>query len=82
MFWILAVVMLFFMDAGEKNSLCFFHWLGINHCPGCGIGHSIHSALHFQFLTSFKEHPFGIIALIILFTRIKQLLFPQKKFTT
>ena len=82
-FWITAIFLLFFMNA-ERNesSLCFFHWLGIDWCPGCGIGHSIHSALHLQFIQSLQQHPLGIVAVVIIFSRIKQLSFPPKQFVS
>ncbi len=79
-FWIAALFLLFFMNAGSAGqSLCFFHWLGITWCPGCGIGHSIHYALHLQFGASFQQHPIGIIAVGIILHRIKQLFFLPKQ---
>lgn len=79
-FWITAMILLFFMNTNSSSdSLCFFHWIGISHCPGCGIGHSIHAALHLQFAESFRQHPFGIAAVFIIFHRIKQLSFPPKQ---
>jgi hypothetical protein len=73
--WVMAIVVLFFspMKNGEV-SFCAFKWLGFSACPGCGLGHAIHAALHFQFVTSFQYHPLGIPAVIIIFNRIKQLL--------
>lgn len=79
-FWIMAMVVLFFMNAdSSSDSLCFFHRMGIDWCPGCGIGHSIHSALHLQFATSLKQHPLGIVAVLIIVNRIKQLFFLPKQ---
>ena len=79
-FWITAMVLLFFMNAeSDTDSLCFFHWLGIDWCPGCGIGHSIHSTLHLQFTRSLQQHPLGIVAVFIILNRIKQLSFPPKQ---
>ena len=80
LFWIAALGLLFFMDIRDNGeSLCFFHWLGFNRCPGCGIGHSIHSAMHLQFTSSLQQHPLGIVAVLIIFNRIKQLSFPLKQ---
>lgn len=80
LFWMAAVLLLFFMNTEAGfDSFCFFNWMGIGFCPGCGIGHAIHSALHLQFITSFREHPLGIFAIIIIFNRIKQLSFPPKQ---
>lgn len=71
-FWILALVALYFGNV-DAQSLCFFRFLGVGWCPGCGLGHSIHASLHLDFATSFSEHPLGIPALLIIAHRIKQL---------
>jgi len=78
LFWIIALSVLFFVRMDNENTLCFFHWIGFAWCPGDGIGHSIQSALHFQFVKSLKEHPLGIAAVLIIFNRIKQLSFSSK----
>jgi hypothetical protein len=54
----------------EANGQCFFTWLGLSWCPGCGIGHAISFALHGNITASFKSHYFGVVALIILLHRI------------
>jgi hypothetical protein len=78
-FWATALTILFFMDAVKTApSLCMFKWLYLGYCPGCGLGHSINSALHLQFATSFKQHPMGIAAILIILNRIKQLFFNLK----
>ena len=64
--WSSALVALFFMDPGSGISLCPFKALGINWCPGCGIGHSIHYTLHFRFGAAWREHPLGIAATAVL----------------
>jgi Protein of unknown function (DUF2752) len=76
--WISAIVVLYFMPQRPGPSLCVFKAFGLNRCPGCGIGHSIQDALHFQFSASWNHHPMGILAVLIIFIRIKQLL-PIKK---
>jgi len=79
-FWITAILLLFFMNPDNTgDSLCFFHRIGINWCPGCGIGHSIHAALHLQFAESFQQHPLGLAAVLIIFSRIKKLSFTTKQ---
>ena len=74
--WIALLLVLFFMDTSkESGSFCLFKMLGFSHCPGCGIGHAIHDALHLRFIQSFHEHWLGIPAvLIILYTIIQSLL--------
>lgn len=81
LFWLSALALLFFMEhEPDTPSMCFFRWFGINSCPGCGLGHSINSALHLHFVQSFKEHPLGIIAIFIILNRAKQLfIIPKPK---
>ena len=76
-FWLLSIVALFFLNNGGP-SLCLFRFAGIDWCPGCGLGHAIHAALHLDFATSFHEHPFGIPALLIIAHRIIQLISKPK----
>jgi hypothetical protein len=68
--WSVALAALYFMDAGSTVSFCFFKWLGLSYCPGCGIGHSIHSTLHFRFAEAFHYHVLGIPATIVLLWHI------------
>ena len=80
--WLAAMIALFFLPVGNsEQSLCVFRFIGFERCPGCGLGHAIHSALHFQFVQSFHEHIFGIPAVLIILNRIKELSF-SKKITT
>ena len=80
LFWIAALITLFFLDEQKsESSLCVFTWLGFPHCPGCGIGHSIHYALRLNLSASFHHHPMGIMGVIIIFIRLKQLLYPKNK---
>jgi hypothetical protein len=74
LFWTIALAILFFLPENvPAASLCFFSLLGFDHCPGCGIGHAIHYALRLQPQASFAHHPLGIIAVIIIFMRVKSL---------
>ena len=74
MVWISGLLALFFMNAeSTQPTLCIFSNLGFSYCPGCGIGHSIHAALHFQFWQSFQSHWMGLPAVVIIFFRIHQL---------
>jgi hypothetical protein len=78
-FWMGSLVLLFFMQQGTTApTLCIFKRLDISWCPGCGLGHSISDALHLQFVSSFKHHPLGIAAVLIILNRIKQLSFKPK----
>jgi hypothetical protein len=78
--WTAALVVLFCMNVSDTHSLCLFRMAGISHCPGCGIGHAIHDALHLRFVLSFNEHLLGIPAtLLIIYSIIKSLLTLQKQ---
>ncbi len=73
-FWIIAILLLYFLPGyKEGQSLCISTLIGLGRCPGCGIGHAIHDALHLRFASSFHHHPLGIFAIIIIFIRLKQL---------
>jgi hypothetical protein len=75
LFWIAALIVLFMLREGSaETSICPVSLLGFGHCPGCGIGHAIHYALRLHFSDSFRHHPFGIPAVIIIFMRIYRLL--------
>ena len=79
LFWFVSIVLLFFLKPAEpQTSLCMFRWIGFEHCPGCGLGHSIHHALHASFTQSYNEHLMGLPALVIIFHRITQLVYPKK----
>jgi hypothetical protein len=78
LFWASALVALFFMPAAHAGpTFCPLHWLGFKYCPGCGIGHAIHYALHFEWKKSFQSHPAGIPGVIIILLRVKQLVYPK-----
>ena len=55
-------------------TICPLKNLGIDSCPGCGLGNSISYLFHGDFISSFSAHPFGIPALIILVSRIISLI--------
>lgn len=76
--WMTALALLALMNPATDMgfSLCIFKNLGINFCPGCGIGHSISYFLHGQIPASLQAHPLGIPALIIIVKRIVQLARP------
>lgn len=76
-FWLAALTLLFFLpESKDAVSLCPLNLLGFGRCPGCGIGHSIHYALRLHPILSFSAHPLGIFGVIVIFSRIKQLLKP------
>lgn len=73
--WSAALIALFFLSENKSDtSLCLFSAFGFGKCPGCGIGHAMHYALKLEFVQSFNHHPLGILAVIIIFNRIRQLI--------
>ncbi len=80
LFFIVSLIVLFVLPINTSaTSLCFFKFIGIQKCPGCGLGHAIHHALHMQFEQSFTHHPLGIVAVLIFIYRIFILLHPKLK---
>jgi hypothetical protein len=69
--WTLALVVLFFMDTSKETfSFCIVKSIGFRYCPGCGIGHAIHDALHLDFRQSLNAHILGIPATVVLLYHI------------
>lgn len=70
-FWVGALVALWGLQPGEQHySICVLDRLGFKHCPGCGIGRSIHAMMHGEFSVSWEWHILGLPALIIILMRI------------
>jgi len=68
--WISALVALALGDpANHHYTLCPFNNLGLDFCPGCGLGRSVSFLFRGNFADSFKCHPLGIFAVVILVHR-------------
>ncbi len=79
LFWLTAILVLFFLpESTTDTTLCIFSLFGFGHCPGCGIGHALHYALRLKFALSVHHHPMGIFGVLIIFIRIKQLIYHKK----
>lgn len=73
--WILALVLLATMSpVNDHSSLCPLKNVGISFCPGCGLGHSIAWLFRGEIVASFKAHPLGPFAVIVIISRIVHLL--------
>jgi len=70
--WIAGLVVLMMIDpySSEHLSVCPLHNIGLDFCPGCGLGRSISLIFHGDIAASFNAHPLGIPALVILIHRI------------
>lgn len=76
MAWVGGLVLMASLDpsTGGEASWCLFRWIGIEACPGCGLGHSIAYLARGDLAASFHAHPLGIPAVLILSARCVQLL--------
>lgn len=78
--WISALLMLAFMNPeNTQATLCLWHHVGFDSCPGCGLGHSVSAAFHGRLGDSFSYHPFGIFAILVLLARCVTV-FQQNKY--
>ena len=74
-FWIAALVLLGLAEPQTHDhehhfTLCPLANMGIEWCPGCGIGRAITQVLHGNLTESIKLQWFGIPALLIIVYRI------------
>lgn len=74
--WASALIYLVFIDPYQAQhfTLCPYKNLGIDFCPGCGLGKSISMFYHFDFIHSLQTHPLGIIAFFLISYRIISLI--------
>lgn len=73
--WLVFLIIIATMDLeGEHFSFCILSILGLDFCPGCGIGHSIGYIFNGRFVQSFQCHPLGIPALAAIIYRIYKLI--------
>ena len=70
--WILGIsYLIFFHSPGESHfTICPLANLGLEFCPGCGLGNSISYLFSGDLISSFNSHPLGIFALIIIISRL------------
>ncbi|NPA35932.1 MAG: DUF2752 domain-containing protein [Chlorobi bacterium] len=71
-FWFAALVSLAIAAPTHEThfSFCIFKMMGIDFCPGCGLGHSIIFLFHGDFKESWNTHPLAILAVAVLLHRI------------
>ena len=75
LFWLIAMLYLTFINPYTPKHLdfCLFSLVGIENCPGCGLGKSISMIFHGDLSASFNAHPLGIPAIILIVKRIYNL---------
>jgi hypothetical protein len=75
LFWMLSLITLLILSGWEKTpGFCLWQMMGIDFCPGCGIGRAIGLLLRGDFQSSFQAHWLGIPALLTIAYRIFQLI--------
>ncbi|MGF1925696.1 MAG: DUF2752 domain-containing protein [Bacteroidia bacterium] len=80
-FWILALVLLATANPHDHHfSLCPLANLGVDWCPGCGLGRSISALFHGEIAESLDFHWFGIPALLVIIYRILTLTVKNRRF--
>lgn len=79
--WMAALAWLAFQDPHAPHlNLCLFNILGFEHCPGCGLGHSLGFLLRGNLQASWNAHYLAFPALLILCYRIVAVLHKSFKF--
>jgi hypothetical protein len=69
--WITGLLFLAIAPLEHSHlTICPLKLLGFDHCPGCGLGLSVHYLFSFSFSASVRAHPLGFAALIIILHRI------------
>ena len=73
--WISGLIILAFIKADSSThfTICPFKNLGIDFCPGCGLGKSIHYLMNLRIQESLNAHPLGIFSFAVLVRRIYEL---------
>lgn len=79
--WLGALISIAFLSPeSTQTTLCVWHHLGVESCPGCGLGHSMSAAFNGQFLKSWELHPLGMAAIVILTFRIAKIFIEYRQF--
>lgn len=71
-----GLLLMVFMDptTGYRSSWCLYEIVGVNFCPGEGLGHSIAYIFRGQFYNAMQANVLGPFAIIVLFSRVGFLL--------
>jgi len=75
-FWMASIVTILLIDPSktEHFSICPLSQLGIEWCPGCGLGRAMNLLATGEFKASWSMHPLAILAYGVIFSRIGQLI--------
>ncbi|WP_090628105.1 DUF2752 domain-containing protein [Parapedobacter indicus] len=74
MCWLMALILLYFSDPHNHHfTLCPLENMGLDWCPGCGLGRSIALLMQGEIGASFAMHWLGIPTFFIIIHRIYRL---------
>ncbi|MDN3204465.1 DUF2752 domain-containing protein [Algoriphagus sediminis] len=75
-FWVASIIAILLIDPDSSAhfSLCPLDNLGIEWCPGCGLGRSMNLLARGRFAESWAMHPIGLLAYVVILSRIWQLI--------
>ncbi|MHA7128804.1 DUF2752 domain-containing protein [Algoriphagus namhaensis] len=75
-FWIGSIIAILLINphSGTHFSLCPLDQLGFDWCPGCGLGRAMNLLARGQFEASWSMHPLAMLAYLVIFSRIWQLI--------
>ncbi len=70
--WCGVLVAPLFVNPNDASpvSFCLFHNLGIDYCPGCGLGRALALLYRGDLISSFMTHPLAIFFVLITGFRI------------
>jgi hypothetical protein len=79
--WIFGLIYLIFIHLPWEThfTVCPLNNLGIDFCPGCGLGNSISYLFRGDLISSLHSHPLGIFALIIITIRIISIIINNRR---
>jgi hypothetical protein len=70
LFFSAALTGLYFLNPSTAHvSFCPLAAMGLDFCPGCGLGRSIHYLMHGHLKTSLEMHPLGFFAFGVIILR-------------
>ncbi|NBC84810.1 MAG: DUF2752 domain-containing protein [Bacteroidetes bacterium] len=73
--WAVGLIVMAAMDpATDGETWCVFARMGIEWCPGCGLGHAIALLARGEWAASFAAHPLGGVVVAGLTIRILDLI--------
>lgn len=75
-FWIGCLIAILILEPNSEShlSLCPLNQLGFDWCPGCGLGRSMNLLAYGEFQASWSMHPLGMVAFVVIFHRIWNLI--------